>query len=89
MPTTDIFDELKDCSIRLSGVRCLQRNPNGFVSVMFSTADYRALFLRKSAFIPRSRSSFCRANNSMYTFVAVFDAPYELLDGAIAHRLSK
>ena len=88
-----IFDDLKTCDIRVSGVRCLQRSPNGFVSITFSTADFRDLFLCKSSFIPRRRSSSSSSrydsSSSIFTFVAVFDAPYELLDGALSHRLSR
>ena len=49
IPASAIFDDLKNCGVRVSGVRCLQRSPNGFVSVTFSTAANRDLFLRKSA----------------------------------------
>ena len=85
---SDMFADFKSCGIRPAGVRCVQRSSNGFVSVTFSTADYRNLFVRKSSFIPR-RHNYSRDPSSPYTFVAVFDAPYELLDEALAHRLSK
>ena len=47
----------------------------------FFTDEYRALFLRKSSFIPCS--SFTCA------FVVVYDTPFELSDETLAHRLSR
>ena len=58
------------------------------LSVTFSTPDYCALFFRNSAFIPCFRFKFC-CDILIYTFVTVFDAPYELLDVALAHLLNK
>ena len=90
VPTADVFTDLKQCGIRAAGVRCLQCTPNGFVTITFSSADYRSLFLKKSAFIPK-RSSSTRPGSSTfpYTFVAIYDLPYELLDSALKHRLSR
>ena len=59
LPTSAVFDDLKNCGIRVAGVRCLQRTPNGFVTVRFSSTNYRSLFLKKSAYIPK-RFSFSR-----------------------------
>ena len=81
---SQVFADLKNCGIRAAAVRCLQRNPNGFVSVTFSTSEYRDLFLRKSSFIRRHRNS-----SSTCTFVVVYDTPFELSDEALAHRLSR
>ena len=44
LPTSDVFTDLKNCGIRAAGVRCLQRTPNGFVTITFSSADYRSVF---------------------------------------------
>ena len=74
LPTSAVFDDLKNCGIRAAGVRCLQRTPNGFVTVTFSSADYRFLFLKKSAYIPKRFSSSCpgpSTTKSPFTFVAV------------------
>ena len=81
---SQVFADLKNCDIRAAAVRCLQRNPYGFVSVTFSTSEYRDLFLRKSSFIRRHRNS-----SSTCTFVVVYDTPFELSDEALAHRLSR
>ena len=81
---SQVFADLKNCGIRAAAVRCLQRNPNGFVSVTFSTSEYRDLFLRKSSFIRRHRNS-----SSTCTFVVVYDTPFELSDEALAHRLGR
>ena len=85
---SDMFTDFKSCGIRPAGVCCVQRSSNGFVSVTFLTADYHNLFVRKSSFIPRHHI-YSRDPSSPYTFVAVFDAPYELIDEGLAHRLSK
>ena len=92
VPTADIFADLKQCGIRAAGVRCLQRTPSGFVTITFSSTDYRSLFIKKSAYIPKRFSSTrggASRSSSPYTFVAVYDLPYELLDGALKHRLSR
>ena len=83
-PLSQVFTDFKNYGIRAAGVRCLQRSPNGFVSVTFSTSEYRDCFLRQSSFISRR----ARRNSSSFTFVVIYDAPYELLDEALSHRLS-
>ena len=37
-PLSQVFTDFKNCGIHAAGVRCLQRSPNGFVSVTFSTS---------------------------------------------------
>ena len=81
---SQVFADLKNCGIRAAAARCLQRNPNGFVSVTFSTSEYRDLFLPKSSFIRRHRNS-C----STCTFVVMYATPFELSDEALAHRLGR
>ena len=83
-PLSQVFADFENCGIRAAGVRCLQRSPKGFVSVTFSTSEYRDCFLRQSSFISRR----ARRNSSSFTFVVIYDAPYELLDEALSHRLS-
>ena len=73
-PLYQVFTDFKNCGPRAAGVRCLQRSPNGFVSVTFSTSEYRDCFLRKSSFI----SGRSRRNSSSFTFVVIYDAPYHL-----------
>ena len=43
-PLSQVFTDFKNCGIRAAGVRCLQRGPIGFVSVTFSTSEYRDFF---------------------------------------------
>ena len=83
-PLSQVFTDFMNCGIRAAGVRCLQRSPNGFVSVTFSTSEYRDCLLSQSSFISRP----ARRNSSSFTFVVIYDAPYELLDEALSHRLS-
>ena len=83
----DLFDSLRSTDIPPTGVRCLQRKPNGDVLVTFTKADFRHRFLEKSVF------SIIRSNYSTYTsleslsFLTVYDAPYEPPDSAIEERL--
>ena len=92
LPTSAVFNDLKNCGIRVPGVCCLQGTPNGLVTVRFSSTDYRSLFLKKSAYIPKrfsSSRSGPSTTKSPFTFVAVYDLPYELLDSALKHCLSR
>ena len=79
-PLSQVYTDFKNCGIRAAGVRCLQRSPNGFVSVGFSTSEHPDCFLRKSSLISRR----ARRNSWSFTFVVI----YELLDEALSHRLS-
>ena len=61
-PLSQVVTDFKNCGIRAAGARCLQRSPNGFVSLTFSTSEYRDCFLRQSSFISHR-------NSSSFTFV--------------------
>ena len=67
--TADIFQDIKSCSIPVSSVRCLQRNPH-HVLVTFSTRDYRDRFLKKSTYIPHPKAGRAASDNaSLYVTV--------------------
>lgn len=85
--TTDIFQDVKSCSIPVSSVRCLQRNPH-HVFITFSTNVYRERFLKKSTFIPHPKASHAASGNTS-SYVTVYDAPYKLPDPAINKHLSR
>ena len=59
LPTSAVFDDLKNCGIHVAGVHCLQHTPNGSVTITFSSADYRSLFLKKSSYLRKFFSSTC------------------------------
>ena len=84
-----IFDSLIPDGIPASAVRCLQRAPNGTVHISFSNSDFRDLFVNKSSFIVANRTTVPHPARAKLVFVTVYDAPYELPDTALDHRLKK
>lgn len=87
--TKDIFDALLTDGIPASAVRCLQRSPNGNVLITFASMHYRDLFLRRSSFVVRRGRYVTHPGSRRLLFVTIYDAPHELPDSAIEHRLSK
>ena len=81
-----IFDALLTGGIPASAVRCL---PNGKVDITFGTQEIRDKFLRKSAFIVNRRPYSANPAQRRLTFVNILDAPYELTERALEHRLQK
>ena len=82
-----IFDSLIRDGIPASAVRCLQRAPKGTVHISFSNSDFRDLFVGKSSFIVTNRTTVPHPARAKLVFVTVYDAPYELPDTALDHRL--
>ena len=87
--TKDIFDALLTDGIPASAVRCLQRSPNGNVLITFASKRYRDLFLRRSSFVVRRGRFVTHPGSRRLLFVTIYDAPHELPDSAIEHRLGK
>ena len=87
--TKEILAGLVSDDISINAVRCLQRNPAGFVQITFSTPEHRESFLQKSSFIVRKSHCVAHPAGKVIIFVNIFDAPYELSDNAIVHRLKK
>ena len=90
MPASEIFEMLGKDGFRPEHVRCLQRKPTGEVFLTFRNKALKDTFLEKSAFItPRQRHRLIPNNaERSLSFLTVYDAPYELSDVAIIHRLS-
>ena len=87
--TKDIFDALLSDGIPASAVRCLQRSPNGRVLITFASQKYRDLFLRRSIFIVRRGNYVTHPGSRRLLFVTIYDAPHELPDSALEHRLAR
>ena len=87
--TKDIFDALLTDGIPASAVRCLQRSPNGNVLITFASKRFRDLFLRRSSFLVRRGRFVTHPGSRRLLFVTIYDAPHELPDSAIEHRLGK
>lgn len=87
--TDDIFSEIGTHGILPADVKCLQRNPAGHTYITFTSDHLRNVFLKNSAFVSRRRASnYNLLPGARRVYVAVFDAPYELSNEAIAHRLA-
>ena len=84
-----IFDSLIRDGIPASAVRCLQRAPNGTVHISFSNSGCRDLFVSKPSFIVANRTTVPHPARAKLVFVTVYDAPFELPDTALDHRLKK
>ena len=82
-----IFDSFLRIGIAASAVRCLQRRPTGEVVVTFSNAEQRDLFLQKSPLIARHHYPTHIDDCDPLIYLTIYDAPYELPDSAIEHRL--
>ena len=87
--TKDIFDALLTDGIPASAVCCLQRSPNGNVLITFASKRYRDLFLRRSSFVVRRGRFVTHPGSRRLLFVTIYNAPHELPDSAIEHRLGK
>ena len=88
MPASEVFDALKKDGFRNEHIRCLHRKPTGEIFITFRTNELRDTFLSKSSFVTRRRSFAPNDSERPLSFLTVYDAPYELPDAAIIHRLS-
>ena len=87
----EVFEALKNEGFAADHVRCLQRKPTGEIFITFKTQEIRDAFLKTTKFTsPRAPNTFFVPQNSErpLTFLTIFDAPYELSDEAIIHRLA-
>ena len=68
----------------------LERKPTGEVYLTFRSQSLRDAFLQKSSFVTRrsGRQHVPNTAEQSLIFLTVYDAPYELPDLAIIHRLS-
>lgn len=88
MPATEIFDALGKEGFKAEHIRCLQRKPSGEIFLTFRTHELRNAFLEKSSFVCHQRHFTANDDERPLTFLTIYDAPYELSDSAIIHRLS-
>lgn len=87
LTSKEIFDSLARDGIAASAVRCLQRKPNGNVMITFTNPEHCLRFLDRSSFIIRRSKFTTHPASGRLTYLTVYDAPYELPDPAIEHRL--
>lgn len=87
----EIFEALKSEGFAADHVRCLQRKPTGEIYITFKTQEIRDAFLKTRKFAsPRAPNNFFVPQNAErpLTYLTIYDAPYELSDEAIIHRLA-
>lgn len=91
LTSKDVFEALKTEGFASDHVRCLQRKPSGDIYITFKTPEIREAFLKTTKFAsPRAPNKFFVPQDSErpLTYLTIYDAPYELSDDAIIHRLS-
>ena len=76
-----LLQDVKKIGISVASVRCVQKVPSDAYNITFTTSEERRLFYEKSNYVSRSA-------DAVYT-VYIYDAPCELPDGALVHRLSQ
>ena len=85
------FEALKSEGFAADHVRCLQGKPTGEIYITFKTQEIQDAFLKTTKFAsPCAPNTFFVPQNSdcPLTFLTIYDAPYELSDEAIIHRLA-
>ena len=68
-------------------IRCLQRKPAGEMYLTFCTADLHDKFIQQRSFSSTGKPHVANDADGSTVFLTIYDAPYELLDTAIIHRL--
>ena len=82
-----ILDKIVLMGIPKTQVACIQRSRSGVVNVTFSKAELRDLFLSKVSTTFQQRPTVSRQHEQPGIFVTIRDAPWELSDKLIQHRL--
>lgn len=84
---SDIFGALKKDGFLPEHIRCLQRKPSGEIFITFRSRELRDIFLSKSSLTCKNRPYAAGDAEGTTTYLTIYDAPYELPDTAIIHRL--
>ena len=84
-----ILDKIVTMGIQRTHVTCIQRFRSGQVDVTFAKRELRELFLSKVATTFEQRPAASRPTWESGIYVTVRDAPWELPDELIKHRLEQ
>lgn len=84
MSAAEVLKALNNDGFTTNHIRCLQRKPAGEIYVTFCTADLHDKFIQQRSFFLTGKPHDV---NGSTVFLAIYDAPYELPDTAIIHRL--
>ena len=88
MPAAEIFEALAKDGFQAEHIRCLHQKPSGEIFLTLRSPDLCNALLEKSSFVCRERHFTANDDERPLTFLTIYDAPYELFDSAIIHRLS-
>lgn len=83
----EVFKALNNDGFTTNHIRCLQRKPSGEIYVTFRTTDLRNKFIQQRSFSLTGKPHVANDADGSTVFLTIYDAPYELPDTAIIHRL--
>ena len=85
--SNEVFETLATQGFDPRAIRCLQRKPSGDMLISFATQDVKRMFVRRNVMQIGGRSYAINDRDQPLTYLNIYDAPYELPDTAIVHRL--
>ena len=83
----EVFKALNDDRFTTEHIRCLQPKPSGEIYVTFRTESLRDRFIQQGSFSLLGKPHVANDAEGSMAFLTIYDAPYELPDAAIIHRL--
>ena len=86
MSAAEVLKVLNDGFIT-NHIRCLQLKPSGEIYVTFCNADLHDKFIQQLSFSLTGKPHAANDADGSTVFLTIYDAPYELPDTAIIHRL--
>ena len=89
LPANVFIDALNSAKVDPQSISCIQRQTNGEVVLTFRSAEHRESFLRLNTLEIQGKPFAVQDIDRPLTYVQIFDAPYEMPDSAIIHRLSE
>ena len=87
MTAAEVLKALNNDGFTTNHIRCLQRKPSGEIYVTFWTADLHDKFIQQRSFSLTGKPHVANDADGSTVFLTIYDAPYELPDTAIIHRL--
>lgn len=82
-----VFNAIKTQGINSRAICCLQKKPSRDMLISFSTPDKKRDFVRNNAIPIEGRLHAINDSDRRLSYLNIYDAPYELSDLAIIHRL--
>ena len=82
-----VFEALKNQDFDARAIRCLQRKPSGDMLISFATSEMKRKFVYRNVMQIEGRSYAINDGDRRLAYLNIYDAPYELPDVALAHRL--